>query len=109
MLKLGIFAWDFDGDFRGCLDDGFSEYIYIYPRKDSICRVGIWIEISDVFDDLIVEVFHRGDLVCGCGFSSHFHEIDLMKGFFVGLIHSISYLYARLFIAMTVAYSFLPC
>ena len=30
MLKLGIFAWDFDGNFRGCFDDGFGEYMYIY-------------------------------------------------------------------------------
>ena len=78
MLKLGIFAWDFDGDIRGCLNEGFGEYMYIYPCRDSICRVGIWIEISDVFDDLLVEVFHRGVLDCGRGFSSHFQEMDLI-------------------------------
>ena len=33
---------------------------------------------EDVFDDLLVEVFHRGVLVCGRGFSSYFHEMDLI-------------------------------
>jgi len=36
MLKLGIFAWDFDGNFRGCFDDGFGEYMYIYTRVGTL-------------------------------------------------------------------------
>jgi len=38
-------------------------------------------EISDVFDELLVEVFHRGVLICGRGFYSHLHEMDFDLGF----------------------------
>ena len=111
----GFCAWDFDGIYRGCFDDGFGEYMDIYPCRNSICRVGIWIWISDVLDEMIVEVFHRGVLVCGCGFSSHFHEMDLAWVFtwWARVIASSHAMFILSSIAcsfyMYVAHSYLPC
>ena len=53
--------------------------ICIYTRVGTrYVELGFGLGFSDVFDDLLVEVFHRGVLVCGRGFSSHFHEMDFI-------------------------------
>ena len=81
MWKLGILCLRFRWDLPRMFDDSFGEYMDIYSCWNSICRVGIWREIFNVFDELLVEVFHRGVLIYGRGFYFAFTWDGLWFGF----------------------------